>query len=551
MERESLKEWSNLVASGLSKETWKSRRKQGAVLPTTNLTVSDVYYLVHGRDFDRLWESYKLLNSHSPFTLPSVKPDLERIMFSHTCGSDYQGLLHERVLRKWAPVSLLCSEHCLVLNPAVFVQLRSQDSDSAILWRFHDDMCVLLSTEYLHFLRVVLRLYELLFPISHDEDSSSTIGEPYVALDGMFATLSSSFHPQIRAMMDVGSCNDDSFTFLTLSIGSSVVEHRLAPAMCADQRCNDDCIELLGTRKRLRPNDCDSDGGPRQGASLPSKATSDTDDEVRIVKGPAETKSDDLGLGLRVLAVDAKTNLDEFIACLGRSDSQDSVFRRSGRMRKQRYQFGGAKVEEFLSLRRCHNLAAVRLHVLEKLAGFNIDQSFIFLLNCDDADSNKLKIEIPSAWNERSISEVVVDATKSLRISDDDLEKVFNGMTLIFHVNEEAHPKQRTARNRDDEAQREALMESLLLVANLTDHFKPKTDAKNGSRRAERGFTGTLLQSAFKPADGAGDVLSTQGFMDVKHEDTSKRILNSETSVYMIAESDSESVVYDGQREQP
>lgn len=50
---ESLKEWANLVTSGLSKETLKGRRKHETVLPKTNLTISDDYYLLHGRDIDR------------------------------------------------------------------------------------------------------------------------------------------------------------------------------------------------------------------------------------------------------------------------------------------------------------------------------------------------------------------------------------------------------------------------------------------------------------------------------------------------------------------
>ena len=544
MERESLEEWASLVTSGLSPELLKGRRKQERVLPTTNLTISDDYYLVHRSDIDRLWESCKIVKLRSAFAVSSVKYELERNMFSHTCSGDDQGALHEQVLRKWSPTSLLCSKHCLVLNPAVFVYLRSHESDSATLWRFNDDVIVLSSNEYRHFLRVVVRLYDLLFPIAHDGDSSSLHGDTYLALDAMCATLSSSFHPQVRAMMDVGGCSEDSFTFLTCRIGSATVENRLTPAMCADQRCNNDCIESLraGDQFRRTPNDKGSNGVSKETSLLPSRAIFEVDDDVQVVSGPANAKSADLGLSLRIVAVEEKANLDDFIASLVHDDSQDMGIRRSGRKRKQRYPLGGAKVEEFLSLRRCHNLAAVRLHVLEKLVGFEVDQPLILLLNCDGDDKKKMKIEIPSFWNTRSMSEVVVDATKSLGLSDDDLEKVYSDMTLIFHATEDAYPKRKNARNREGEAHREALMESLLLIANLTDQNKLKTQAKNGTRRVERGFSGTFLQSSFEPAGETGDVLSTQVDIEVSHEDASEGILNSDTCVYVIAESDNESV---------
>jgi hypothetical protein len=553
-ERELLEDWSALVTSGLSLETLKGRRKQESVLTTTNLTNSDDFYLVHKRDIQRLWESCNLFRSPGAFVASSVKLNLERIMFCKTFSGGDQGPLHERVLRKWSPRSLFCSEHCLVLSPAVLVHVRSQDNDSATLWRFNDDLSVLSSYEYRHFLRVVLRLFELLFPASPDDDLSSNNGDRDVTLDAMCATLLSSFHPKVRAMIDIGSCSDDSYTFLNCSIGNTTVEYRLAPSLCADQRCNHDCIEALRAEERLKrtQNDTHSNDVSKEGNLLPPKVIFDVDDGVQIIDGPAEMKSPDLGLCLAILAIEAKANVDDVIASLRSNVSHDTGIRRSGRKRKQRYPLGGGgKGVEHLSLRRCHNFAAVRLHLLEKLVGFKIDQPLTLLLNLsagDGVDNNHMKIQVCNSWNSRAISRVVSDATKGLGLSDDDLERVYDDMAIIFHSAEDAHSNRKNARNSEDEAQREALMESLLETANLTDRSKLKTET-NGTRRVEQGFTGTFLQSSFTPVCEAGDTVSTQPLNGVSHEATRKAIFNGENTSYLIAESDDESVGSDGQRE--
>lgn len=529
-ERETLEKWPAFVTSGLPPELLKGRRKQESVLASTNLTNSDAFFLVHKRDIQRLWESCKLLWSPGTFVASSVKHDLERKMFCQTFSGGDRGPLHERVLRKWVPQSLLCSEHSLVLNPAVLKHIRSQDNDSVTLWRFNDDLSVLSFTEYRHFLRAVIRLHELLFPVSHDDDLSSSHGGTDETLDAMCATLSSSFHPRVRAMIEAESCSDDSYTFLTCSIGNTNVEHRLAPAMCADQRCNFDCIEALRAEERLRrrENVIHSNGIAKEENLLPSKVIFDVDDGVQVIDWPAETKSHDMGFCLRIVAMEAKANVDDVISSLRHNDSHDTGIRRSGRKRKQRYQLGGGTGLEQLNLRSCHNFAAVRLLLLEKAVGFKIDQPLILLLNLsagDGVDDNRVKIDIHSNWNSLAISQVIADATKSLGLSDDDMERVYDDMTIMFHSAEEAHPKRKTARNGEDEAQREAMMESLLQTANLTDRSDVKTET-NGTRRVERGFTGTFLQSPFTPAGEADDMVSAQSLNGVNHEVTRKAIIN-------------------------
>lgn len=233
-ERELLEEWPTFVTSGLSPELLKPRRKHESVLATPHLTNSDDFYLVHNkRDIQQLWESCNLSRSPVPFVALSVKRNLERKMFCQTLSSSDQFPLHEQVLQKWVPKSLLCLEHHLVVNPAGLIRIQLQDNNSAMLWQFNNDLSVLSSTEYRHFLQVVLRLYKLLFPVSLDDNLSSSNGDTDETLDTMCAALLSLLHPQVRAMIEIGSCSKDTYTFLTFSIGNTSVEHCLAPATSA------------------------------------------------------------------------------------------------------------------------------------------------------------------------------------------------------------------------------------------------------------------------------------------------------------------------------
>ena len=556
-ERESLEDWAILVTSGLSLEMLKGRRKHEHIFPTTNLTESEDYLFVHKNDIEQLWEAFKLVTSNNGFEASSVKGDLKKKLFSHRSSENDKGVLSERIIQQWRPVSLLCSEHNLVLNPVVLTHTRSQDKESATpVWRYKDNVTLLPTGEYRHYLLVILRLYKLLFSTStettvlsnHEDDTDLTV-------DTMAALLAVSCHPSARAEVKSGN-GGDIFTFLTCSIGNATVETRLTPAMCADQRCNHECMESLRTEERLKKPVHHKNGkAERKKALAPAEVVVPVGDDVQIicVGRPAPKESDAEVLRLRLLEVEEGANLEEVISSLSQvySITEDTGIRRSGRKRKQRYHLGGVKVEELLNVRRDHNVAAVRLHILEKRPNFKLDQPLLLLLPllvriCETRkkeDSNNITIAIPFDWNKRLISEVVADATESLHLSTEELDKVFGAMVLIRYAPGEALPaKRKAARSREDEAQIEALMESLLQTANLTDKNEPEheTEKKKTNRRVERGFTGTFLHSTLEPTSETERVETADSEVAGNGQDHPNGALNQDATLCVIVESDNE-----------
>ena len=228
----------------------------------------------------------------------------------------------------------------------------------------------------------------------------------------------------------------------------------------------------------------------------------DDDDDVAIIEGYVPEESETDSICLRFVDIEESASIDDVVASFSKVESNDPGTRRSDRKRKLRYHLGGFKGEDLLNLRRHHNLAAVRLHILEKRPTFKLDQPLILFLPLgmrDMDDSNKITISIPFHWNNRALSDVVTAATHTLCLSKEELEKVFGDLILIQRTPDDNLRRRKVPKTRDDEVQSEVLMESLIQIANLTDSTKADIASKESNPRIERGFRGTFLHSPVSP----------------------------------------------------
>jgi hypothetical protein len=513
-ERTSIDNWATCITSGITVQAMKGQRKVEHLIQSTSLTESDDYVLVHRKDIERLWESFKLITSSDRCDVASLKHELKTKWFGlHSrVGERDAFCLHEKILRKWLPVSLLCPEHQLVLNPLVLTYSLSKDGDSTIRWHFSGHVDLLSAKEYRHYLFVVCQLHELVF--STNVPSSSNCGDTESTIDAIEAALASSCHPRVS----LGAANrkdGDSFTFLTCSIGNADIEMRFSPAQCADQTCNSGCIESLAAEKRLTNSNDDRKGSniAKQVPTSVGNVLKQVDGDVEIIEGQVPAKSDVDAFCLRFVDVEDSANIDDVVASLGRVEFNDLGARRSGRKRKLRYHLVGFKGDDLLNLRRHHNLAAVRLHILEKRPNFKLDQPLILFLPLGTRDKegcNKITISIPFTWNSRALSDVVVAATQNIRLRKDELDKLFSDLVLIQRTLNTNFPRRKVPKTQDDEVQSEVLLESLLQIANLTGRAKCDNQSKQLTRRVERGFRGTFLHTPVSPTSDEPEKVVTE-----------------------------------------
>lgn len=503
-ERSSIDNWATCITDRIAVQIMKGQRKLEHLFPSTSLTESEDYFLVHRKDIERLWESFKLITSNHWFDVASLKHELEKKWFGlhSTAGERDDFYLHEKILRKWLPVSLLCPAHQLVLNPLVLTYSLSQDGDSTIHWHFSDHVELLSAKEYRHYLFVVCRLYEMVF--STDVPSSSHFGDTESTIDAIEAALASSCHPRVRPQA-ANTNGGDSSTFLNCSIGNAEIEMRLSPAQCADQTCNSWCIESLAAEKYITNDERRGSEVTKQVQRAVGKVVIQVDDDgddFVIIDGQVPAESDADAFCLQFVDVEESANIDNILASLGQVESNDPGARRSGRKRKLRYHLGGLKGENLLNLRRHHNLAAVRLHILEKRPNFKLDQPltlFLPLGRQDKEGCNKITVSIPFNWNTRVLSDIVAAATQNLCLCKDELDKVFDGLVLIQRTPNDNLPRRKLPKTWDDEVQTEVLLESLLQIANLTARAENDNACKKSTRRVERGFRGTFLHSPVSP----------------------------------------------------
>jgi hypothetical protein len=531
---EALDKWASSVTSGLSLELLNGRRSHKSIL--VSVVEPEDYYLVSKADIDKLWKAYKLvLSNNEQSSTSALRETLKEMLFDYSSSEEGGDSLPEQIVKKWRPASLLCPSHKLVLNPAVMSSTLSEDDQpGGLLWNYSSNVALLPEGEYRHYILVIVRLFRMLY------QESSGYGKGDIAeetIDNLQSILSSVCHPCARSHANDerhDSRSDDS-SLVKCSIGGTTVETLLRPAMCADQQCNCDCIEASRKEHLLRKGDM-----PRG-----KRVSLDINDEVVVIENNADDVIDvDAPVQkdkaqLRLLEIDAGAKMEDVLDSLVQGETTpDTAMRRSSRKRKSRYHLGPIKEDSLLSVRKDHNFAAIRLHILEKHPNFKVDMELVLFLPTHilagkDKDESKFSVTtVPFDWNSRPLFEVVAEATESLQLTSDDLEKILQEALL---VRQSATGVASRVKAKEEDENQVALVDSLLQIANLNDPNAPdtpesKTKKKSSNASVERGFTGTFLHSALQSTtesekknemyDGVNEPGSPKRTETMKDEDT-------------------------------
>jgi hypothetical protein len=473
-ESETLIEWGENVRSSLSQDILKGRRKHDTFLSEFKVLGSQQFFVVHKNDIENLWKCAKLV-APPIRDIFHLKNDLLATLLRKNCHENYSvDLTHKPYIYEIFS-SFLCSEHKCVLNPTIFS--LSCDESLGSKWNLKNDVSLLSSAEYTNYIQalcIIVQLLNDMFSALHETDGISDF-----ALDSYL----SSFHPRLHFITEKGDVME--CPPLKLSIGNCMLCIRMTPSLCANLDCNRKYIESqpLGYHnhrskfKNKNLNCCSK--------TVHRVSTETLDDEVTIVHQPSQ-KDGEL-LTFRLLQVEETLSHQKMIEVLTEVESEESRTRRSSRKRKLRTPSAGIIAQECLMLCTDHNMAAVRLHILEKIDNFEPKLPLRLFL-----PQNSNCIEIPYEWNEKSIKEIVQEAVKVDLTSIEHFD-IFHNITLIYQV-----PTKATNYSHiDGEAEGEALLESLLQIANLSSYVEIEQESsfkKNkSSRDVEKGFKGTFL----------------------------------------------------------
>jgi len=274
--------------------------------------------------------------------------------------------------------------------------------------------------------------------------------------------LAANFHPKIKTWIHQDEEQEDpgdNFSTLTLSIRELTEDMKVIPAMCANQCCNMSCVETIQREE----------GKKKLKKTRKHKVTLQGDEEVQIT---AESNSNYVNdaehidvFSLRLLdikqGVDPKTVIDLLNPNNNKLGSGDGP-RRSTRKRKERYHYGPIIREDILSVRKSHNLAAVRLQILEKKPDFQLDQTLVFCLLLEYLDtlecaSKNIIVQIPFEWNNKTISDVIDDATIHLAHGKELHHKLYDNIILILPGMDALQPRPKQKRPKSDECTKNSL----------------------------------------------------------------------------------------------
>jgi hypothetical protein len=501
-ETQYLESWATQVTSGMPLSVLTGRRKNGKVVRMSRLGANEVFRLVHGKDIKRLWDAIKLARSADSNDPTSIKQDLVDKLFldsSEVAETDFP----EVVVKSWSPVSLLCSEHCLVLSPLILSKKSSSSSEiGGQCWEFNDDVVLLPSGEYRHLVLVTLKMYGLLFTSGPE----AMIQDPPDSDVDILVDYLKAFHPyaQFQQSCLPSDSAGGSWSLLSCFLGTSIVTTKVMPELCADQSCNLACLDDLASGRSRK---CEISSG--SGLSLSH------DDNVRLIDlcDPSVEDSEIELVSLRVLEIEQEAHMDKVIESLVKQTEEEyKSVRRSGRKRKQRYRVGPVVGEITVKIRREHNVAAVRLHIYESDSDCKLDQPLTFLLLGSDiaklvesnTEARNIEMVVPFDWNNRVVAEVIADVTEELELDQATLNGLLEKMIIIRRSNRPALSKRKSVEAEDNSLPTELLVDSLLQIANLDDEKRHTTDSdKNNCRKIERGFAGTFLHGAVQnPSEG-------------------------------------------------
>jgi len=485
-----LRNWARLATSVLPQKVLQKRWKH---LPQQ----LDELHLVHSNDMKRLWNFVKLITKKNQVDISTLNTFFTSNSSEKHIKHNTKEKIYEKIISEWEVLPLMCSDHKLVMNPLVFHRKSFQNSKShTVSWEYTMFVTLLYKEEYRNYVNVVLKLYEIL-----RLDNTISKGERNSTLDCLVGYLAANFHPKIKTWIHQDEEQEDpgdNFSTLTLSIRELTEDMKVIPAMCANQCCNMSCVETIQREE----------GKKKLKKTRKHKVTLQGDEEVQIT---AESNSNYVNdaehidvFSLRLLdikqGVDPKTVIDLLNPNNNKLGSGDGP-RRSTRKRKERYHYGPIIREDILSVRKSHNLAAVRLQILEKKPDFQLDQTLVFCLLLEYLDtlecaSKNIIVQIPFEWNNKTISDVIDDATIHLAHGKELHHKLYDNIILILPGMDALQPRPKQKRPKSDECTNETLLDSLFQIANLQNMINTPAIKETCRRNVEIGFKGTFLHAS-------------------------------------------------------
>lgn len=427
--------------------------------------------------------------------------------------------------------SLMCVQHGLPLERTVLKADADQTNPCvALANNFVEPFTPI---EYAAFIGSIYDLGILLSSLDtgNDEtgaDESELHKSPPHVTTSMLRSLQKSKHPRLqfpfKTLLDVKPNADGD----TSKDTDDPFKYHYSDGICRDKDCNDKFDEEQKGNDKYPDEAYHSNEAGHVDVDL---VTCDDD------------ASDSSMFPLRIFQIAQGAELDTVVSSIlglpraadktkstAESDRAFGSLRRSSRRRKTTYPSGSIMREDSVDVHTHYNIAAVRLFLYEKYSGFPLDRELTLIVpRCrDDGDENAevmvcadenhidmtmaeassdgkmryVPFELPYAWNEKSLQDIVEGMIEGKDVvPKSSLKKHLRSEIFLCWRDPTSNGKKKGAKNsksqeeEDTPVPHETLMEGLLELTNASSGDTPTAEKKKSTRRAERGFAGTLLHS--------------------------------------------------------
>jgi hypothetical protein len=487
----------------------------------------DMLYLVHCEDMDSWRSALKIAKAHTDKNSSAVTKQVIELLFSHRnedvdecqivrpTGS-LNGSTNVSCYKGWRPWPLICSDHHLPIQRAVFEVDLDPKHNQKILSHVSSFVEALFHPEYVAFLGSIFDLGLLLFPCETGEGQTELIGDGNESSsprspEALFQSLTRTHHPRLLSpLSELGSD--------TPAGHAQLLSAHIVDGVCQEASCND---AFAKQNAQTMPQET-----PGQRSTNVVDLVDENIDDLnhsKIIGATEDAANIDSTFSLRVFELDAVAE-DETVVSLilglpnsgcTTAISDTATVRRSSRKRKAAYPSGHVLREDSLCVGAHHNIAAVRLLLYEASGqAFQVDESLTMIIpstlfenglhpdnhvdmtgedepiaTVASSKPQYISFELPFDLNDRSLEEVVAIASRNGNSTTCLLSEIF-----LFRRN------QPNGKNSAEDSN-ETLLDALFEISNASSSAvsqAPDTRARENKprRRTERGFTGTLLHSS-------------------------------------------------------
>ena len=495
--------------SVLKKVLDKKRVSRGETVVHNFDCIQNGCRLVHCDDIANFCKSVKSLTKKNipDTTVDDLKSFVENKAFPsyHSVVLDFEKQPSGKLLQSIR--SLICCEHKLAIKSAI-VDCSDEDKELQKRHRLSSCVAVLSAEEYNAYISSLTELLSILncdyqnprnMEESLQDDTSTLLDEVKIFAD--------SCHPTIEMAAKQSTPSDE---VLIISVDGNSKEFSTVPGICDCETCIKEFVPLLqkndsdvediiesvsddgskGQKKEMRRS---KDHKRGSGALDPILVESDFEDCTELT---GDTQK------IKVFQYENDSELNDALGSLrsaaglpssGETDyGLDYSLRRSKRKRKTLYPIGCITSEETINIGLHHNVAALRLLLLQNCQiplGCRMNIAVTF----DDDVSPPRGLEIAFDSNTKSLQELI-DELKNLEgISDFPTSNPSENVFLLYQNDKDGEYGDLDA----------TFMDTLLQMSNIVH---PDSDNKHGkgkakrNRASERGFRGTLLQSSTSSA---------------------------------------------------